>query len=86
MPNSEIILARFESQEKKWTLYDVYKVGPNHKLKMCVFGWINGRTNDGNFTTQNGMQSMAAFYKMMSRKNLNGLHLRCGSFVSTLNA
>lgn len=85
LPNSETILARLDSQENKWTLYDVYKVAPNHQLEMCVFGWINGWANDENSTAQNEWQSRAEFSKMKSRKNLNGIHLRCGSFVSTEN-
>lgn len=87
LPNSEVVLVRFDAQENKWTLYDVYKVAPNHPLKVSVLGWINGQTNGQNGCAQNGLRLNEEYAgKTKARKNLQGLRLRCGSHVScTLN-
>lgn len=77
LPNSEVVLAQFDAQENKWTLYDVYKVAPNHTLDMSMLGWLNGRTNG-----KNSLQLNGGSHKMIARKNLKGLRLRCGSLVS----
>lgn len=77
LPGSEVVLAQFDTQENRWTFYDVYKVARNHTLEMSVLGWLNGRTN-GN----NSLQLNEESHKMIARKNLKGLRLRCGSLVS----
>lgn len=83
LPNSEVVLAEFDTPENKWTLYDVYKVAPNHTLEMSVLGSLNRRTNGKNSNAQDGLQLNEEFHKINARKNLKGLRLRCGSLVST---
>lgn len=86
LPNSDVILARFDAQENKWTLYDVYKVAPNHPLRVSVFGWIDDQTNGKNCCASNGLRFSEEFVGKMTRaknrKNLQGIRLRCGSHVS----
>lgn len=84
LPNSEVVLAQFNTQENKWTLYDVYKVAPNQPLVVSVLGWINDQTNVQNFTAHYGLRlNEETFRTAHARKNLQGIHLRCGSCVST---
>ncbi|XP_055325383.1 glutamate receptor ionotropic, kainate 2-like [Sitodiplosis mosellana] len=86
LPNSEVVLTRFDAQENKWTLYDVYKVAPNHPLRVSVLGSINGQTNGQNSCAPNGWRLNEEFdgkkAKTKVRKNLQGLRLRCGSYVT----
>lgn len=84
LPNSDVTLARLDSLKIRWTLYDVYKVAPNHSLEMSVLGWINVQTNDRNCGMANGVQLNDAFHRASARKNFKGINFRCGSLVCTL--
>lgn len=81
LPNSDVTLARFDSLANQWTLYDIYKVAPNHSLDVSVLGWINVQTNAGNCGWANGVQLNDAFHRASARKNFNGINFRCGSLV-----
>lgn len=81
LPNSDVVLVRFDAKENKWILYDVYKVASDYTLTVTIFGWINDQRKEV-YCNDEDLQLNKEFYKINSRKNLKGVHLPCGSLVN----
>lgn len=76
LPVSEVILAQRSSAQDKWILYDIYKMAPNHKLEVHLFGWIEVAQQ-----TFKQFEIIEEYFRTLARRDMEGLKLLCGSTV-----